>query len=80
VGGARLDSRATVTFVVPPGPPRSFSSSKFAFALALGGGADYKLGSRWAWRVQTEYLQTGFFNGTQDNFRLTTGLVFHFGE
>jgi opacity protein-like surface antigen len=80
MGGARLNSTTRITSVVPPGPPRSFSSSNFAFSLALGGGVDYKFGSRWAWRVQTDYLQWGFFNGTQDNFRVSTGLVFHFGE
>jgi len=54
-----------------------------AFATALGGGFDLKLGKRLAWRVvQAEYLLTKFNDGNnnrQDNFRLATGLVFRMG-
>ena len=54
-----------------------------AFATALGGGFDLKLGKHLAWRVvQAEYLLTKFNDGNdnrQDNFRLATGLVFRIG-
>ncbi len=79
LGGARLNSTTTLV-VTPPGVTSRFSSSSFAFALALGGGLDYRFRDRWAWRVQTDYLQSGFFTATQNNFRLSTGLVFHFGK
>ena len=80
VGGARLNSTTTISPVTPPGTPSSFSSSSFTFALALGGGVDYKFRDRWAWRVQADYVQSGFFGATQNNFRLSTGLVFQFGK
>ncbi len=80
LGGARLNSTTTLFFPLPPSIPNRFSSSNFDFALALGGGVDYKFRDRWAWRVQTDYLQSGFATRTQNNFRLSTGIVFQFGR
>ena len=54
------------------------SGSDTSFATALGGGIDYKLAPFIAWRVQGDYLQTRFFNTRQDDFRFSTGVVFHF--
>lgn len=48
LGGARLNSTIINTPVVPPSTPSRFSSSSFDFALALGGGVDYKFRDRWA--------------------------------
>lgn len=79
LGGARLNSTTTI-FSLQSGFSSRFSSSSFAFALALGGGINYKFRDRWAWRVQTDYLQSGFFTTTQNNFRLSTGPVFYFGQ
>ena len=45
---------------------------------AIGGGIDYHLVPLIAWRVQGDALQTRFFSSTQNNFRLSTGIVFHF--
>ena len=53
------------------GPDRSF-------ATALGGGLDYKLARPLAWRFQGDYMRTKLFNTTQNNMRLTTGIVFRF--
>jgi opacity protein-like surface antigen len=63
------------TLIIPSRP----STSDTAFATALGGGLDYTLTHRLAWRVQGDYLQTRFFSNTQHNFRLSTGPVFRFG-
>jgi len=30
------------------------------------------------WRFQADYLQTRFFSQTQNDFRFSTGIVFHF--
>jgi hypothetical protein len=55
-----------------------------AFAAAFGGGVDVKLSHRFSWRpAQVEYLLTRFEETTtnretQNNLRLSTGLVFHF--
>jgi opacity protein-like surface antigen len=54
--------------------------SENAFAFALGGGVDWNIHKRWGWRVvQADYLGTHFASYTQNNFRLSTGLVFRFG-
>ena len=55
-----------------------FSDSDTSFASALGGGIDYRLIHGIGWRVQADMLQTRFFSSTQNNFRLSTGIVLHF--
>jgi opacity protein-like surface antigen len=55
-----------------------FSTSDTAFTTAVGGGLDYKLIKGIAWRFQGDDLHTRFFNGSQNNFRFTTGVVLRF--
>ena len=56
------------------------------FLFTTGGGLDCRLNGRIAIRiVQAEYLRSEFLNGSnighqQNNFRLTTGVVFNFGK
>jgi hypothetical protein len=52
--------------------------SDTSFATALGGGLDYKLIPLLAWRFQGDYVQTRFFSTTQNNVRLSTGIVLRF--
>jgi hypothetical protein len=52
--------------------------SDTSFATALGGGIDYKIIRPVAWRFQGDYVQTRFFGTTQNNVRLSTGIVFRF--
>jgi hypothetical protein len=54
------------------------AGSSTSFATAIGGGLDYKLLRILAWRFQGDYLRTSFFSSTQDNVRLTTGIVVRF--
>jgi hypothetical protein len=54
------------------------ASSDTSFATALGGGVDYKLLPILAWRLQGDYVQTRFFSNTQNNVRLSTGIVVRF--
>jgi opacity protein-like surface antigen len=49
-----------------------------SFATALGGGIDYRIIKPVAWRFQGDYVQTRFFGTTQNNVRLSTGIVFRF--
>ena len=49
-----------------------------SFATALGGGLDYKIIRPIAWRFQGDYVQTRFFDTTQNNVRLSTGIVLRF--
>ncbi len=48
------------------------------FAFDLGGGVDFRLVSRMAWRVKADYLQTKLFSSTQHDPRLGTGIVLRF--
>jgi hypothetical protein len=52
--------------------------SDTSFATALGGGLDYKLIPFLAWRFQGDYVYTHFFSTTQNNSRLSTGIVVRF--
>jgi len=56
------------------------------FAMTLGGGVDLRFRSRFAIRlIQAEYLLTRFpsvtgASATQNNLRLSTGVIFRFGS
>jgi len=52
--------------------------SDTSFATALGGGIDYKIIRPIAWRFQGDYVQTRFFGATQNNARMSTGIVLRF--
>ena len=54
------------------------SGSDTSFAYAVGGGLDYHLIPLISWRVQGDLLQTRFFGNTQNNVRISTGIVVHF--
>jgi|SRR5271165_7213 len=48
------------------------------FATAVGGGLDYKIIRPLAVRFQGDYVQNRFFGATQNNVRLSTGIVLRF--
>jgi hypothetical protein len=52
--------------------------SDTSFATAFGGGFDYRLFRPFAWRLQGDYVQTRFLGETQNNVRISTGIVFRF--
>ena len=54
------------------------SRSDTSFATSIGGGIDYKLFAPIAWRFQGDLLQTRFFSNTQNNLKLSTGIVLRF--
>lgn len=54
------------------------AGSDTSFATAVGGGIDYKIIRPVALRVQGDYVQTRFFGTTQNNVRLSTGIVLRF--
>ena len=49
-----------------------------AFALDLGGGIDFSLISKLGFRIGADYLRTTLFNQTQNDPRLTAGIVLRF--
>ena len=55
-----------------------FSNSDTSFAYALGGGLDYHLIPLVSWRLEGDLVQTRFFSNTQNNVRISTGIVIHF--
>ncbi len=60
-----------------PGPD-SIVSNDTTFALAVGGGLDYKIIRPIAARFQADYIQTHLFGTNQNNIRLSTGIVLRF--
>jgi hypothetical protein len=53
--------------------------ARISVAGAVGGGVDLPLAPLFSWRViQADYMITRFFNGTQNNIRISSGLVFRF--
>jgi hypothetical protein len=56
----------------------SFSGSDTSFGDALGGGIDYRLLRIAGARLQVDDLQTRFFGHTQNNLRMSIGLVLRF--
>jgi hypothetical protein len=67
IGGAHITESASGS-----------SNSSTSFAYALGGGLDYHLVPLISWRIQADALQTRFFSNTQNNVRISTGIVVHF--
>ena len=65
-------------------PSTSVPGSPNAFSLSAGGGLDWKATRHISIRLfQAEYLNTRLPNSAtneQNNFRLTAGVVFHFGK
>jgi opacity protein-like surface antigen len=66
---------------------RPLSGSTTSFAMALGGGVDYRIIRPIALRLEGDYIQTHFFSAnassqfvrqTQNNARLSAGIVFRF--
>jgi hypothetical protein len=59
-----------------------FSAGGFgdsAFAMAIGGGIDTEIKRGISWRIiQGDYLLTRFGSQTQNNGRISTGVVLHF--
>jgi len=57
------------------------SARDSAFALAVGGGLDFKVNDLVAVRLfQADYVLTRFNSETQNNIRASTGVVLRFGE
>ena len=81
-GGARISANGggcagTLSKVRPQGIIGCGSGSTNAFATALGGGVDWNATPHVGIRlVQAEYVMTRFFSATQNNVRVSTGVVF----
>jgi hypothetical protein len=81
--GAAHESVSAVPVVALPLPVGEVESipgrTSSSFSMALGGGIDLKLSSHfWLRPVQVDYLLTRFGSATQNQPRISTGLVFEF--
>jgi hypothetical protein len=58
--------------------PQTAAGSRSSYAIQLGGGADYRWNPRVSFRIEGDYIRTGFFKQSQNNLMLAGGIVFHF--
>jgi hypothetical protein len=58
--------------------PQTAGGSRNAYSIQLGGGSDYRWNPRISFRLEADYVRTGFFHQSQNNFQLAGGIVFHF--
>ena len=58
--------------------PQTTVSGRNSTSMQLGGGADYRLNPHLSFRMEGDYVRTGFFSQTQSNFQLAGGAVIHF--
>ena len=61
-----------------PLPDNFVMPNDTSLATAVGAGLDYKIIRPVAVRFQGDYIQNRFFGATQNNVRLSTGIVFRF--
>lgn len=61
---------------------RHLSSSGFVYnpvVIDVGAGVDYKLGFKnFSWRFQGDYMHTRYASATQNDYRVSTGVVWRF--
>src|SRR6266852_4464218 len=58
--------------------PQIAGQSRNTYVIKAGGGADYRWNPRISFRLEGDYVRTGFFKQSQNNFQLAGGFVFHF--
>jgi opacity protein-like surface antigen len=58
--------------------PQTAGNSRSTYSIQLGGGADYNFNYRFSGRLEGNYVRTGFFGQSQNNFQLGAGVVLHF--
>jgi hypothetical protein len=58
--------------------PQTAGNSRNSYAIEAGGGADYRVNPRFSGRLEGDWVRTGFFGQSQNNFQLMGGVVFHF--
>jgi hypothetical protein len=58
--------------------PQFAGQGRNSYAIKGGGGADYRWNPRVSLRLEGDYVRTGFFQQSQNDFQLAGGFVFHF--
>ena len=58
--------------------PQTAGGSRNALMAIAGGGVDYRIHARLSFRAEFDYVYTGYFSQTQNNFQTVGGVVLHF--
>jgi hypothetical protein len=58
--------------------PQTAENSRNSYAIEAGGGTDYRFNPRFSGRLEVDWLHTGYFSQSQNNFEIAAGVVFHF--
>ena len=58
--------------------PQTARFGQNGFAVLAGGGVDYNINSRWAARLEADWVNTHVFGQSQNNGQASLGAVFHF--
>lgn len=58
--------------------PQTAGASRNSYSIMAGGGGDYRWNPRVSFRLEADYVRTGFFSESQNNFLMAGGIVFHF--
>ena len=58
--------------------PQTAGNGRNTYSIQAGGGADYHFNPRFSGRLEGNYIRTGFFKQSQNNFQLAAGIVMHF--
>ena len=58
--------------------PQTAAGGRNTYAIEAGGGADYRWNPHLSFRAEGNYVRTGFFGQSQNNFELAGGAVLHF--
>ena len=58
--------------------PQTAAGSRNSYSIQAGGGADYRWNPRISFRLEGDYVRTGFFHQSQNNAQVAGGIVFHF--
>lgn len=58
--------------------PQTAAQSRNSYSITAGGGADYRWNPHLSFRAEGDYVRTGFFGQSQNNFKLAGGAVLHF--
>lgn len=59
---------------------QSASISTTSFTVVVGGGVDIGLHRHFALRIQPDYFKSSILDRRQNNFRVSTGIIFRFSQ
>ena len=58
--------------------PQTAAGGRNTYSITAGGGADYRWNPHISYRLEVNYVRTGFFHDSQNNLQVAVGVVLHF--